>query len=148
MERSKYAVSLLQSGLNCAQSVLLTFSDECGMSEDTGIASASGFGAGIARLQETCGAVTGAVMVIGSVRSLTGDEHSDLKELIYSDIQKFTSEFIKHNGSIKCSELTGCNLSTDAGREYFDENKLLDTVCSKCVGDSVEILEQILSSGN
>jgi C_GCAxxG_C_C family probable redox protein len=144
MERSKYAVSLLQSGLNCAQSVLLAFSGDCGISDDTAIGTASGFGGGIARLQETCGAVTGAVIVIGSVRSMNGDEQEELKELIYSDIQNFAAEFKNRNGSIKCSELTDCNILTKEGRDYFDESKLLETVCSKCVKDSVEILEQIL----
>lgn len=147
MERSKYAVSLLQSGLNCAQSVLLAFSEECGMDEETAISIASGFGGGIARLQETCGAVTGAVMVIGTARSLVEDEQGELKELIYADIQKFTAGFKGLNGSIKCSKLTGCNIATDEGREFFDNNDLLQTVCSKCVRDSVEILEQMLPVG-
>jgi C_GCAxxG_C_C family probable redox protein len=147
MERSKYAVSLLQSGLNCAQSVLLTFSEECRMDEETAISIASGFGGGIARLQETCGAVTGAVMVIGTARRLVEDEQGELKELIYADIQKFTAGFKALNGTIKCSELTQCNIATDEGREYFDNNDLLQKVCSKCVRDSVEILEQMLPVG-
>ncbi|NTU86942.1 MAG: C_GCAxxG_C_C family protein, partial [Chlorobiaceae bacterium] len=66
MTRSERAVSIFSEGYNCAQSVLFSFSDDLGIAGDTALKIASGFGGGIGRMQEVCGAVTGGVMVIGA----------------------------------------------------------------------------------
>ncbi len=56
----QYAVQLFQSGLNCAQRVLISFSEKLNFDKKLATAISLGFGGGMGRLQETCGAVTGA----------------------------------------------------------------------------------------
>jgi len=63
--RSDRATEMFLSGYNCAQSVLWSFSDEVRLDPDTALRIACGFGAGMARRQEVCGAVTGGIMVLG-----------------------------------------------------------------------------------
>ena len=58
-ERSARAKELFLSGYNCAQSVLIAFSDMTGFDEKTSAMVASGFGGGMGRMREVCGAVSG-----------------------------------------------------------------------------------------
>lgn len=61
---------------NCCQSVLIPFAQECGLSHEAANALGSNFGAGMRR-GATCGAVTGALMVLG----MTGKDPAAAKEL-------------------------------------------------------------------
>jgi len=64
-DKSILATQTFSNGYNCSQSVLSVFAEDFGMKKDCCLRLASPFGSGIARRQETCGAVTGALMVIG-----------------------------------------------------------------------------------
>jgi C_GCAxxG_C_C family probable redox protein len=59
------AVLLFDEGYSCAQAVLLAFSPSFGLDESTAKLISSTFGGGMGRLRLTCGAVTGAFMVLG-----------------------------------------------------------------------------------
>ena len=59
------AIRSFKSGLNCAQAVLTSYSDELKFDNNMALSVACGFGGGMGRLQETCGAVTGSFMVLG-----------------------------------------------------------------------------------
>ena len=54
-----------ENGYNCAQAVLLAFSDLTGLEEKAALSLASSFGGGMGRLREVCGAVSGMFMVAG-----------------------------------------------------------------------------------
>lgn len=96
---------------------------------------------------QTCGAVTGALMVIGLKFGRTNVEDKEAKEKTYSLVQEFVTGFIARNGSISCRELLGCDLSTQEGRSFAEEHKLIDSVCPKFVRDAAQIVEQILQYG-
>ena len=64
MNRIEKAVGKFKEGFNCAQSVLYSYADELGLPDDLAMKIATGFGGGMGRTQEVCGAVTGALMVI------------------------------------------------------------------------------------
>jgi C_GCAxxG_C_C family probable redox protein len=59
MSKTDIAVQKFTSGYNCAQSVLSSFSNDLGLDENTPLKIACGFGAGMGRKQEVCGAVSG-----------------------------------------------------------------------------------------
>ena len=62
------AVSTFAANYSCAQSVLSAFANQFGLPVQTALKLASPFGGGIARRGETCGAVTGALLVLGLAR--------------------------------------------------------------------------------
>jgi C_GCAxxG_C_C family probable redox protein len=64
-EMAERAADLFQKGYNCAQSVVGAYAAELDVSEDVALRMAAGFGGGLGRCGEACGALTGAVMVIG-----------------------------------------------------------------------------------
>lgn len=102
------------------------------------------FGAGIARLAETCGAVTGAIMVIGLKHGRSKIEDIESKEKTYGLVREFVGKFCEKNGSIVCKELLGCDIGTTEGMKIANEKKLFITHCPKLVRDASEILEEIL----
>ncbi len=97
------------------------------------------------RMGETCGAVTGAFMVIGLKYGRIAVQDTQSQENTNKLVKEFVDKFKVLNGSIVCRELLGCDLSTSQGRKTFVEKKLRDTVCPKLVRDAAEILEQSLS---
>jgi C_GCAxxG_C_C family probable redox protein len=144
MNRSEKAVSDFNKGYNCAQSVFSAFSDVSGVDEDLSRSVAGGFGGGFGRLQKTCGAVTGAIMVIGC-RFLKGNQWSpDLKEVTYEKTRDFIEKFKQRNGTIKCLELIGVNLGTEEGQRIADEKNLFREKCAKYIKDACELLEEII----
>lgn len=102
------ARELFYMGYNCSQSVAGAWAEEMGSSLETVLKLASGFGGGMGRMREVCGAVSGAVMVIGMLRS-SGEAGADEKKRLYELVQKFAARFKEENGAgtIVCRELLG-----------------------------------------
>ncbi len=105
---------------------------------------AGAFGAGMGRMGETCGAVTGAFMVIGLKHGKTRAGDDDAREKTYALVQEFVERFRERNRTLICRELLGYDLGTPEGREAVAEQNLFLTVCPKFVRDAVEILEALL----
>ena len=143
MSKSEQAVETFLSGFNCAQTVLSTFSEELGMDKDQALKVSCGFGGGMGKLQETCGAVTGAIMVLGLKHGIA-EIDPEIKEANYQRVKDFTTKFEEIHGSIKCMDLVKTDLNTPEGSAYFKENNIMTEVCAKCVGDAVKIVEEMI----
>ena len=102
-ERAERAESNFMRGCNCCQAVLLAFSAELGMDEQTLMRLGSSFGAGMGRMREVCGAVTGMLMALGLRRGYTLDEGD--KKAHYEKVRELAGRFRSQNGSIICREL-------------------------------------------
>jgi C_GCAxxG_C_C family probable redox protein len=72
-ERCERATQCFSEGFNCSQAVLSAFGPEMGLDCETALRVAGMFGAGMGRMGNVCGAVTGAFMVIGLKYSKTQD---------------------------------------------------------------------------
>ncbi len=92
----------------------------------------------------TCGAVTGAYMVIGLKYGKVKADDNEAKEKTYALVQEFSRRFVARNQSLNCTELLSCDLGTAEGREKAKEQNLMTTVCEKLVRDAVGILEEVL----
>lgn len=67
MKRAERAEENFKKGLNCAQSVVLAFSDLTGMSREDLLRISAPFGGGIGRMREVCGTVSGMMIIAGLV---------------------------------------------------------------------------------
>jgi C_GCAxxG_C_C family probable redox protein len=143
-KRTEKAISGFRSGLNCAQAVLTAYSDELNLDQSMAINISSGFGAGMGRLQETCGAVTGSYMVLGIYNGKKYPDNKVKKEVTYSMIQKFTADFKEMNTTSNCKSLLNCDLKTEEGQLFAKENNLFGTICEKCIIDSISILDKLV----
>lgn len=106
-DRSEQAKEYFTNGANCAQAVLRAFCDRCGLTPDTAMKLASGFGGGIARQREVCGAVTGMTMAADLIRGPGEGADKAAKDEHYTFIRELCDEFRAETGSIICRELLG-----------------------------------------
>lgn len=143
VQREDKAAEFFKSGMNCAQSVLTAFSEELLLNTDDAAKVASAFGGGMGRLQEKCGAVTGAFIVIGMYCSNRFTDAKERKEKTNLLVQEFNAKFNDSCGSTICRELMGCDLNTEEGKRYSEEKNLRENVCLPCVRTSVKLLNEI-----
>ncbi len=133
------------AGYNCAQAVLSAFSDELGLDADTALRLATGFGAGMARLQGVCGAVSGGIIAIGIRHGRGAGEDRTPTEETYRRARELMAQFESRHGTLVCSELLGgCDLNTPEGQQSFKEDDLPNRVCAGCVRTIADTLEMIL----
>lgn len=142
--RSDIATETFLSGYSCAQSVLYSFCDEAGLHPDTALKIACGFGAGIARRQEICGAVTGGIMVLGLKYGRGEEQDLTAMEDTYAKVHELIRRFEDRHGTCSCLQLLGgCNVATEEGRDYFDAHDLINHICKPCVQTVISILEDM-----
>ena len=104
-------VDLFQDGLNCAQALLSAYGPGLGLDRDNALKIAGAFGSGMG-MGETCGAVTGAIMVIGLKHTKVKGVDYFSKEETYDFTAEFITRFRERNGTIICRELLGCDVTT------------------------------------
>jgi len=147
IKRKETAIQLFGSGMNCSQSVLLAFPDYLDGHGKMAVSIACGFGAGMGRLQSTCGAVTGAYMVLGLYCGEKYGDNGERKEQSYRMIRSFNQQFVDKYGTTECRMLLNCDLTTEEGQARFRNENLGKRVCENCITDSVQFLsEQIDNS--
>ncbi len=128
--------------------VILSFADILNIDEETALRMASGFGGGMGRLQQTCGAVTGAFMVIGFLRGNYKDDDDEAKEITNHLIQEFSHKFIESHGSINCKTLIKFDINTQEGMEQANKADVFNKKCTNFVKLAVELLEETLLKSN
>jgi C_GCAxxG_C_C family probable redox protein len=142
------AIRSFNADLNCAQSVMTAYMEEFNIDPEIALSVSCGFGGGMGRLQETCGAVTGAFMVLGIHNCKKYTDNKDRKEKTYAMIQEFSDKFKSLHGTMDCRLLLNCDLRTEEGQRYVKENKLHETICEKCVSDSIRLIEELVTPGS
>ena len=141
MTRSENArLNMVESKMNCAQSVLTAFCEDLGLDKTPALRMSRGFGGGMGRTGKTCGAVTGACMVIGLAEPKSAREGI---EAVYTRIQEFQRRFREIYGSTECSDLIGCDLSSPDGLAKARAEGLFTKACPEFVRTAVEILEEL-----
>jgi C_GCAxxG_C_C family probable redox protein len=144
MTKSDDALASFKSGFTCSSAVFSAFSDELGLDGETAKKIACGFGAGISKTGNICGAVSGAILVIGLKYGKTKQGDDAATEKTRAFVREFMQEFTEHHGSVNCTELLGYNLSNPDEYENARDSKLFVTKCQELVGDATAILEKIV----
>ncbi len=145
MEKKEKAEQLFDSHFNCSQSVLSAYADELNISMDQCLKISCAFGAGMGRQQLICGAVAGALMVIGLKYGKGINDPEEYKKLTYKKTEDFIDKFKRVNKTIYCKELLD-NLNMSNPEEYkkIIEQNMFKLRCRKYVGDAIDILSDIL----
>ncbi len=145
MNTAEQAFNRIKPGqLNCAQAVISIYSEALGLDRKLALAVTAGFGAGMGRMGEVCGAATGSFMVIGLHSSMKEADARKGIELSIKLVQDFARKFKSRNQSIKCRELTGYDLSDPEQRALAKGKGVFITLCPNFVRDAAEILEELL----
>jgi len=145
MTKNERAMSKFMGGYNCAQSVFSAFCEDLGMDQEAALKMACGFGAGMARKGEVCGAVTGGILALGARYGRGEHDDRTATETTYAKTRQLMDQFAARHGSCLCKALlNGGDLTTEDGQKSFRENDLLNQVCKPCVQSAVEIVETIM----
>lgn len=139
---AQIAAERLLAGYNCAQAVLCANSAKLGLNPDTALRLACGFGGGVARDGEICGAVSGAIIAVGLKHGRGEGEEKGKTEACYTKTQELIAYFRARHGSIVCRELTKCDLRTADGRQTYQKRNLQQAVCVGCVRTAAELADQ------
>lgn len=118
--RVEKAERLFKEGYNCSQSVFAAYCDLYGIDEKTALKLSASFGAGMGRMREVCGAVSGMFLVAGMETGAIEGKDSEGKKYNYDTVQFLADKFKEKNGSIVCRELLGLG---EKKSEEFKETK-------------------------
>ena len=141
MSRSDDAVDIFKNGLNCTQSILWAYWEGLGIDRDSALKIGMAFGGGIAKRGGTCGAVSGALMVLGLSFGSTDAKDIASKNNTYAVAEKFMKEFEARNNTSDCRELIGFDISQPFTPEKI---KIISEKCPKFIRDAADIIEEIL----
>lgn len=104
-ERVARAREYFTAGYNCAQAVVMAFSDVMSLDEVGAARIAAPFGGGMGRMREVCGAVSGMTMVAGAISPATDPKNMVERKNNYALVQHFAAMFREQNGDIVCRRL-------------------------------------------
>jgi C_GCAxxG_C_C family probable redox protein len=135
------AVERFNGSYSCSQAVFSAFAPQFGLTEDIAIKISAPFGGGMARQGGVCGAVSGALMVIGLARGSTDPKD---KRLVYRLGEEFLQRFEAGHSTLLCRDLIGFDLS-DSGQAQAAQNQEVSTrLCPAFVRSAAEILAELL----
>lgn len=144
-EREKQAVRNFAAGCNCAQSVLLAYADVLGLTQEQAAMVSVGFGGGIGRLRDNCGAFSAAVMLCGALEGKDGAK-KEHRPQTYVRVQEVCRRFTARNGTINCAELLGrekgpeAPVPDDRTKEYYRRRP-----CARIIRSACQIIDDMLA---
>ena len=133
---------LFARGQDCSQVVLSHYAEELGLDpgEANRITAAFGGGSGIG---ETCGAVIGALCVIGMRYGHSGPDDMEQRNELMAKRAAFLDAWKEKRGSCMCRELLGYDVSKPEEFQLILEKNLMFDLCPELVLDAVSILDEL-----
>ena len=144
MQNSQKAAEAMGAGYNCSQAVATTYGTQFDVPEETIARIASGFGGGIGRTDNICGAVSGAVMVLGLKFGGRNASDTDAKTKAGIMANEFIQEYNRRYGAVSCTGLLGYNMSVPGEREKALANDAF-AKCRDIVRNAGGLLEEFLA---
>lgn len=145
MTKAERARACFGQGFSCSQAVFAAYAEEFGIDRDAALRVAAAFGGGLARSGGPCGAMSGALMVIGLEHGMVTADMPQAKEQTYTMAQEFVERFRAANGAVDCRDLLGYDMSTAEGRQAIKEAGVTKQVCPRLVESAAEILDEMLA---
>lgn len=138
-------LDLFLQGFDCGQVVFSHFAESFGLDEITAKKISACFGGGMFR-GETCGAVTGALMVLGLNYGHYLPNDSEQKSINVAKIAEFNAAFAELYPSAICKEILQYDISDPEDMKIIMDKELLTTLCPKLVCDVICLLEKIMDN--
>ena len=126
VEEAKRLRAITEVHYNCAQSVVVPFAEDAGITEDAAMRMAANFGGGMKRAA-TCGAICGGLMVLG----LFGLEDPVTLRTYYNRLKE------NHEGYLECADLLRINKERGGIKKPH-----CDAMVYECVALAEEILRE------
>ncbi len=141
---SEIAVTCFSQGFSCSQAVLISHCEEYGLSKELAYKVSGAFGGGFGHTGGACGAVTGALMLLGLKYGKYKVEDLESKDKTYLLVKELTDQFLKMHGSIQCKDLIKYDISMYDELLKARESGVFKSICPVLVKDAVEMVEKLL----
>lgn len=141
------ALECFSKGIDCSQIVFGEFSEQLGLGRKTALKISSAFGGGMWS-GNTCGCVTGALMVLGLKYGQSENVDVDKKQKLLGLKTEFEKKFSQRYGSCICKKMLGYDVSNSDEMKKIMEENLFEKICSKAVVSACEIIRDILDEEN
>ena len=141
-KKSKQANSSENTRYNCAQKVFGVFSEQYGIQRDQGLQLSGALGGGL-RAGESCGALVGALLVVGLKYGTANPDDFEQRALCDEKARELSAKFKEMHGHITCRELLGIDTSVGDNRSKAKETGIFDAVCPGIIENIVELLEEM-----
>ena len=129
---------------HCSQVVMGAWAEELDLDEETVIRMMAPFGGG-AFDGEMCGAVSGALAVIGARYGHyeLGDVEGNMRMI--AKVTEFKQKFKERNGTLVCRQLLGdYDLSKEGDLQRAVESGVFFEKCPNFIASALEILDEIM----
>ena len=138
------AAELFLQGYNCAQAVAVAFCDVTGLEEKTAARMVSGFGGGMGRLREVCGAVSGMFFVLSFLYGYDTPGDEELKKALYVEVQALAGQFRERCGSIVCREILK-NPPSDPTPSPRTAEYYAKRPCARMVKEAADLMDAFIA---
>ena len=147
-EVTNKAESYAEKGFLCSESVLKALSETVDMESELIPRIATGFGAGIGRHGEICGALSGAIMGLSLKfgRNHPSETPEDTSPYEFSQIM--LNLFVTRFGQIRCSDLLGLDISSEEGLQAYRKRSCWETKCRDFVREATGLAYDLLVTRN
>ncbi|MCM1087429.1 MAG: C-GCAxxG-C-C family protein [Muribaculaceae bacterium] len=146
--RVNYAVSLFESGYNCAQSVFAAYAELLGMDRKSALKMSGAMGGGVGRMREICGTVSAMAMLAGLKEGNDDPGNEEAKEHIYALVRRMSAQFKEKQGTIICRELLGIEGMEESAKPSIRTPEFYASrPCGRIIACAAEIIEKELFSG-
>jgi C_GCAxxG_C_C family probable redox protein len=141
MDKEQIA-GLFMRGQDCSQVVFEQYAEEFSLSAEEANKLTAAFGGG-SGIGETCGAIVGAMMVIGMKYGHKGPDDMENREILMAKRAEFIEKWKARRGSCMCKDMLGDDISTPEGLGRILESGKLFSLCPEIVMDAVDVLESM-----
>jgi len=145
-ERIDLAVRAFSSGFNCAESMVRAYAEHFGVDRSAATRMACGLGAGMSGTVGICGAVSGAILVLGMKYGRDHPDDDASKETTYLKVKELCRRFTDTHGSTRCLDLLGVDISTEEGIEEARVKDLFTEKCPCYVEEAARLIEELITS--
>ena len=145
MEHGMKAAELFLQGYNCAQAVVVAFTDVTGLDVDFAAKMVSPFGGGMGRMREVCGAVSGMLLVAGILYGYDTPGDDEIKKALYAEVQALAEQFRQRCGSIICREILK-NPPTDPTPSPRTAEYYAQRPCARMVKEAADLMDAFIAA--
>lgn len=138
------SLELFNSGFNCSQAVLASFSEDFGLARETALKVACPFGGGMGGYGKTCGALTGGMIVIGLKYGTTKALDLDAEKISRDKTRELIDVFEREHGTSICNKLVGFDRSKMSNVELMSNIHHFNSICPGLIETVVSFLEEEL----
>lgn len=132
---------LFKRGVDCSQIIVGEYADKVGISKADALKMSAAFGGGLGA-GETCGAIVGAMIVLGLKYGNTDADQFEQKNILNAKRSEFIEKFKSKHSVCSCRDLLGYDFSKEEDVPKIFEKNLLFDFCPCLVQTALDILEE------